>query len=109
MKPDTEKKTYRRVMTIAGSDPSGGAGVQADIKTISACGCFATSAIVAVVDENTVGVTGVHPIPAAFVAGQIRSILDDIGTDAVKIGMLHSSELVRTVRTTSTHIPTLPI
>lgn len=100
MKPDTEKKTYRRVMTIAGSDPSGGAGVQADIKTISACGCFATSVIVAVVDENTVGVTGVHPIPAAFVAGQIRSILDDIGTDAVKIGMLHSSELVRTVRTT---------
>lgn len=93
-------KTYKRVMTIAGSDPSGGAGVQADIKTISACGCFATSAIVAVVDENTVGVTGVHPIPSEFVAGQIKSILDDIGTDAVKIGMLHSSELVMTVRDT---------
>lgn len=91
-------KTYRRVMTIAGSDPSGGAGVQADIKTISALGCFATSAIVAVVDENTQGVYGVHPIPPQFVAGQIRSILDDIGTDAVKIGMLHSSELIRTVR-----------
>lgn len=85
-------------MTIAGSDPSGGAGVQADIKTISACGCFATSAIVAVVDENTVGVTGVYPIPADFVVGQIHSILDDIGTDAVKIGMLHSSELIRAVR-----------
>ncbi len=85
-------------MTIAGSDPSGGAGVQADIKTISACGCFATSAIVAVVDENTVGVKGVHPIPPSFVAGQIHSILEDIGTDAVKIGMLHSSELILAVR-----------
>ena len=67
------KKEYKRVMTIAGSDPSGGAGLQADIKTISACGCFATSAVVAVVDENTVGVTGVHPIPAAFVAANARS------------------------------------
>ncbi len=99
MKPD-DKLAYRRVMTIAGSDPSGGAGVQADIKTISACGCYATSAIVAVVDENTVGVTGVHPVPVNFVTGQIRSILDDVGTDAVKIGMLHSSELVRAVRDT---------
>lgn len=93
-------KTYRRVMTVAGSDPSGGAGIQADIKTISACGCFATSAIVAVVDENTVGVTGVHPVPLEFVTGQMRSILDDIGTDAVKIGMLHSPELIRGVRDT---------
>lgn len=95
-----EKKTYRRVMTIAGSDPSGGAGIQADIKTISACGCFATSAIAAVVDENTIGVTDVHPIPPAFVAGQMRSILDDIGTDAVKIGMLHSTQLILAVRET---------
>lgn len=87
-------------MTIAGSDPSGGAGVQADIKTISACGCYATSAIVAVVDENTIGVTGVYPIPPDFVAGQIHSILDDIGTDAIKIGMLHSSELTVTVKET---------
>lgn len=93
-------KTYTRVMTIAGSDPSGGAGIQADIKTISALGCFATSAIVAVVDENTLGVTGVHPVPVDFVTGQIRSILDDIGTDSVKIGMLHSSELIRAVRQT---------
>lgn len=92
------KKQYRRVMTVAGSDPSGGAGIQADIKTISACGCFATSAIVAVVDENTVGVTGVHPIPVEFVVGQMHSILDDIGTDAVKIGMLHSSPLIKAVR-----------
>lgn len=99
------KKTYHRVMTIAGSDPSGGAGMQADIKTISACGCFATSAIVALVDENTMGVYGVLPIPVDFVAGQIHSILDDIGTDAVKIGMLHSAELINTVRKTLDEYP----
>ena len=93
-------KHYKRALTIAGSDPSGGAGIQADLKTFSACGCFGTSAIVAVVDENTVGVTGVHPVPVKFVTGQIRSVLDDIGTAAVKIGMLHSSELIRAVRDT---------
>ncbi len=88
---------YKRVLTIAGSDPSGGAGIQADIKTISACECFATSAITAIVDENTVGVYGVHPVPIDFVKGQIKSVLDDIGTDAIKIGMLHSSELIKNV------------
>ncbi len=92
-------------MTVAGSDPSGGAGIQADIKTISACGCFATSAIVAVVDENTVGVSGVHPIPVDFVVGQIHFILDDIGTDAVKIGMLHSSELIKAVHDVLSEYP----
>ena len=95
-----ETKQYRRALTIAGSDPSGGAGIQADLKTFSACGCYGMSAITAVVDENTVSVHGVHPIPEAFVAGQIRSVLDDIGADAVKIGMLHSSELIRTVVST---------
>ena len=70
------KKHYKRVLTIAGSDPSGGAGIQADLKTFSACGCYGMSAIVAVVDENTVGVTGVHPVPVDFVTGQIRSVLD---------------------------------
>ena len=94
------KKHYKRVLTIAGSDPSGGAGIQADLKTFSACGCFGTSAIVAVVDENTTGVTGVHPVPVDFVIGQIRSVLDDIGADAIKIGMLHSSELIRAVKET---------
>lgn len=93
-------KKYRRVLSIAGSDPSGGAGIQADLKAFSACGCFGTTAIVAVVDENTVGVTGVHPIPLNFVKGQIKSVLDDIGTDAIKIGMLHSSELIKGVKDT---------
>ena len=94
------QKKYKRVLTIAGSDPSGGAGIQADLKTFSACRCFGTSAIVAVVDENTVGVTGVHPVPVEFVTGQIKSVLDDIGADAIKIGMLHSSELIRAVKET---------
>lgn len=87
------KRQYRRVLTIAGSDPSGGAGIQADIKTISAMGCYAASAITSVVNENTVGVYGVHDIPVDFVRGQVESVLDDIGADAVKIGMLHSAEL----------------
>ncbi len=95
-----KKNTYRRALSIAGSDPSGGAGLQADLKTFSALGCYGMTAVVAVVDENTVGVTGVHPIPVDFVKGQIRSCLDDIGADAVKIGMLHSSELIVAVRDT---------
>ncbi|MDE6795524.1 MAG: hydroxymethylpyrimidine/phosphomethylpyrimidine kinase, partial [Muribaculaceae bacterium] len=93
-------KRYHRVLSIAGSDPSGGAGLQADLKTVSALGCYGMTAVVAVVDENTVGVIGVHPIPVDFVKGQIRSCLDDIGADAVKIGMLHSSELILAVRDT---------
>lgn len=97
------EKQYKRALSIAGSDPSGGAGIQADLKTFSACGCYGATAIVAVVDENTVGVTGVHPIPVPFVAGQIKSVLDDIGADAIKIGMLHSSELIRTVKDTLSH------
>lgn len=91
---------FFRALTIAGSDPSGGAGLQADLKTFSALGCYGTTVVVAVVDENTVGVTGVHPVPVEFVEGQIRSVLDDIGTDAIKIGMLHSVPLIRAVRDT---------
>jgi hydroxymethylpyrimidine/phosphomethylpyrimidine kinase len=97
---DKKQKHYKRALSIAGSDPSGGAGIQADLKTFSACGCYGATVVVAVVDENTVGVTGVHPVPVPFVAGQIRSVLDDIGADAVKIGMLHSSELIRSVKET---------
>ncbi|MDR1720596.1 MAG: bifunctional hydroxymethylpyrimidine kinase/phosphomethylpyrimidine kinase [Dysgonamonadaceae bacterium] len=100
-------KHYKRVLTIAGSDPSGGAGIQADLKTFSACGCFGASAIVAVVDENTVGVTGVHAVPVSFVTGQIKSVLDDIGADAIKIGMLFSSELIRAVKATLAGYPTI--
>lgn len=100
-------KHYKRALTIAGSDPSGGAGIQADLKTFSALGVFGTTAIVAVVDENTVGVYDVHPIPVKFVEGQIRSVIDDIGTDAIKIGMLHDSELVRGVHRTLCSYPSI--
>lgn len=91
------KKQYKRVLTIAGSDSGGGAGIQADIKAISAMGCFAASAITAVTVQNTLGVEAVHPIPLDILRGQIDAVLSDIGADAVKIGMLHSSEVVEVV------------
>lgn len=85
---------YHSVLTIAGSDSGGGAGVQADIKTISACGCYASSAITAVTVQNTLGVTDVFPVPSTVVAAQIHAVLSDIGADAIKIGMLHSADIV---------------
>ena len=85
-------------MTIAGSDSGGGAGIQADIKAISATGSYAASAITAVTVQNTLGVEAVHPVPIDILAAQIACVLSDIGADAVKIGMLHSAEVVRTVR-----------
>ncbi len=93
-------KRYRIALSIAGSDPSGGAGLQADLKTFSACGCYGATAVVAVVDENTCGVTGVFPVPPSFVREQIKSVMDDLGADAVKIGMLHSADMVRAVKDT---------
>lgn len=90
-------KKYNRVLTIAGSDSGGGAGIQADIKAISAMGCFAASAITAVTVQNTVGVQGVHPIPLDVLEGQVDTVLSDIGADAVKIGMLHSADVVEVV------------
>ena len=91
------EKSYKRVLTIAGSDSGGGAGIQADIKTISACGCYAMSAITAITVQNTVGVSSVYPLPMEVICGQISAVLDDIGADAVKIGMLHSAEVIKTV------------
>ncbi len=107
MKSDTDMKRYHTALTIAGSDPSGGAGLQADLKTFSALGVYGSTAVVAVVDENTAGVYGVHPIPVEFVKGQIRSVLSDVGADAVKIGMLHSRELILGVLDTLREYPLL--
>ena len=90
-------KRYHRVLTIAGSVSGGGAGIQADLKTISACGCFGTSAITAITAQNTLGVTDIHPVPVATLEAQIRAVLDDIGADAVKLGMLHSVEVIECV------------
>lgn len=88
---------YKKVLSIAGSDSGGGAGIQADIKTISALGCYAATAITAVTVQNTIGVECVHPVPIGIIEGQIEAVLSDIGADAVKIGMLHSAEVVQTV------------
>lgn len=90
-------KHYNTVLSIAGSDSVGGAGIQADIKTISACGCYASTAITAITVQNTLGVAGVHPVPVEFVEGQIDAVLSDIGADAIKIGMLQSGEIVRCI------------
>lgn len=90
-------KHYNTVLSIAGSDSGGGAGIQADIKTISACGCYASTAITAITVQNTLGVAGVHPVPVEFVERQIDAVLGDIGADAIKIGMLQSGEIVRCV------------
>ena len=84
----------KSVLTIAGSDSSGGAGIQADIKTIAAHGLFAQSAITALTAQNTTGVYGVHDVPPDFVAPQIDVVFDDIRPDAVKIGMVSSSGIV---------------
>ena len=89
---------YPRVLTIAGSDSGGGAGIQADIKAISATGSYAASAITAVTVQNTLGVEAVHPVPVGIIAAQIDCVLSDIGADAIKIGMLHSAEVVLAVR-----------
>ena len=91
------KKRYRTVLAIAGSDSCGGAGIQADIKTISALGGFAMTAITALTAQNTQGVAGIHPVPPDFAAAQIDAVLSDIGADAIKIGMLFSAELIAAV------------
>ncbi len=90
-------KEYFRALTIAGSDSGGGAGIQADLKTFSALGVFGMSAITALTAQNTRVVTGIFPVPPAVIGEQIDAVMDDIGAHAVKIGMLHSPEVIETV------------
>ncbi len=90
-------KHYKKVLTIAGSDSGGGAGVQADLKTFSALGCYGMTVITTLTAQNTTGVTGIHAPPPSFVDEQMEAVLTDIGVDAVKIGMLYSSELIEVV------------
>lgn len=85
------------VLTIAGSDSSGGAGIQADIKAISALGSFAASVITSVTAQNTLGVQGIHPIPTDMVRQQIESVMDDLHPEAVKIGMVCDKDIARTI------------
>jgi len=88
---------YPRVLSIAGSDSGGGAGIQADLKTFAALGCYGMTAITALTAQNTCGVRAIHGVPPEMLRDQIDAVVDDIGVDAVKIGMLHSPEIVRTV------------
>ena len=86
-----------RVLIIAGSDSGGGAGIQADIKTVTALGGFAMTAITALTAQNTRGVEAIHEVPAEFVAEQIRVVIDDLGADCVKTGMLHRPDIIDAV------------
>ncbi len=86
------------VLTIAGSDSSGGAGIQADLKTFEAFGVFGTSVITVLTAQNTSGVTAIQSIPAEFVSAQIKAVLDDFDVAAIKIGMLYSTDIIEAVR-----------
>ena len=88
---------YVRVLSIAGSDSGGGAGIQADLKTFSALGCYGMTAITAITAQNTQGVRAIHGVPPDILRAQIEAVVEDIGVDAVKIGMLHSPEVVQVV------------
>jgi hydroxymethylpyrimidine/phosphomethylpyrimidine kinase len=99
-----------RVLIVAGSDSGGGAGIQADIKAVTAMGGFAATAITALTAQNTMGVHGVVPVDPAFIAQQIEVVLTDIGADALKTGMLHSAEVIGTVvASLKKHAPGVPL
>ncbi len=97
---NTENKPLGRVLVVAGSDSSGGAGIQADIKTITMLGGYASTAITALTVQNTQGVSGVIPAPIAGVTGQMTAILSDIGADAIKTGMLGDKLLIEAIAQT---------
>lgn len=97
------KTRYKSVLTIAGSDSGGCAGIQADIKSISACGAYAASVITASTAQNTQGVIDIHALPIAHIEKQLDAVLSDIHFDAVKIGMLHSCEVIQAVKAKLVH------
>jgi hydroxymethylpyrimidine/phosphomethylpyrimidine kinase len=94
-----------RVLSIAGSDSGGGAGIQADLKAFAACGVHGMTAITAITAQNTVGVTAVHAIPPETIIAQVRAVRDDIGVDAVKIGMLGTVATIQAVATALDELP----
>jgi hydroxymethylpyrimidine/phosphomethylpyrimidine kinase len=91
------RPTPPRLLTIAGSDSGGGAGIQADLKAFARCGAHGMSAITAITAQNTVAVTAVYPLPPEAIVEQVRAVVDDIGVDAVKIGMLGTTETIEAV------------
>lgn len=88
---------YKTVLTIAGSDPSGGAGIQADLKTFSTLGCYGMSVVTALTAQNTLGVQAIHSLPSNFIEDQLRSVFDDIDITVIKTGMLERSEIIKQV------------
>ena len=98
-----------RVLTVAGSDSGGGAGIQADLKTITLLGGYGMSALTALTAQNTRGVSAVHAVPPAFVAEQMEMVLTDIGADTVKTGMLHSADIVALVAEAIEHYALLAV
>ncbi len=98
-----------RVLIIAGSDSGGGAGIQGDIKTITALGGYAATAITALTAQNTLGVFGVHAVPKEFIAQQIQLVLDDIGADVIKTGMLLNAGIIETVANVLEDYPDIPL
>ncbi len=95
----------KRVLSIAGSDSGGGAGIQADLKAFAACGVYGMTAITAITVQNTVAVTAVHPIPPDIIIGQVRAVASDIGVDAVKIGMLGDEATIQAVAQALDELP----
>ena len=102
MNNPNQTREYFKVLTIAGSDSGGGAGIQADLKTFAAIGCYGMSVITALTAQNTRGVTAIHAVPPPFAVEQMTAVFTDIGADAVKIGMLYSAELIKAVAETLT-------
>jgi hydroxymethylpyrimidine/phosphomethylpyrimidine kinase len=97
------------VLSIAGSDSGGGAGIQADLKAFARCGVHGMTAITALTSQNTVAVEGVTPVPPDAIVGQVRAVASDIGVDAVKIGMLGSAETIAAVHTALDLVPDAPV
>src|SRR5436853_2387453 len=98
-----------RVLSIAGSDSGGGAGIQADLKAFAACGVHGMTAITAITAQNTVGVTGVYPLPPEAIIEQVRAVAEDIGVSAVKIGMLGSAATIEAVNAALDLVGAAPI
>src|ERR1700712_4792531 len=98
-----------RVLSIAGSDSGGGAGIQADLMAFARCGVHGMTAITAITAQNTVAVTGVWPVPRDAIVEQVRAVAEDIGVDAVKIGMLGNAETIAAVADALDLIPDAPV
>jgi len=106
---EQKTKFKGRVLIVAGSDSGGGAGIQGDLKTVTALGGYAATAITALTAQNTLGVFGIHEVPDDFIAQQMRLVLDDIGADAIKTGMLQKASVIETVADVLEDYPNIPL